>query len=77
MADCLWRPIRRHHTGGDVKIMMSLVTLIYSYCFVSLYQYFVNPTSLSTSIKFGALFGFVADVIARFGSYVYMPISLL
>ena len=55
---------------------MSAVTLIYNFCFVALYQYFVNPKSLSTGIKFGALFGLASGVMAGFGSYVYVPISL-
>ena len=57
-------------------VLMSGVTLIYSFCFVALYQYFVNPKSLSTGLKFGALFGLAAGVIGGIGSYVYLPISL-
>jgi|DEB0MinimDraft_12_1074336.scaffolds.fasta_scaffold00948_4 hypothetical protein len=56
--------------------LMSGVTLIYSFCFVALYQYFVNPKSLSTGLKFGALFGLAAGVVGGIGSYVYLPISL-
>jgi len=48
-------------------VLMSVVTLIYSYCFVSLYQYFINPKSLSTGFKFGALFSFAAGVMGGFG----------
>ena len=57
-------------------VLMSGVTLIYSFCFVALYQYFVNPKSLSTGLKFGALFGLAAGVVGGIGSYVYLPISL-
>ncbi|MDG2502140.1 MAG: hypothetical protein P8M77_07085 [Porticoccaceae bacterium] len=67
----LWRPEDQMN-----PLLMSAVTLIYSFCFVALYQYFVNPKSLSTGIKFGALFGLASGVMAGFGSYVYMPISL-
>ena len=56
--------------------LMSGVTLIYSFCFVALYQYFVNPKSLSTGVKFGALFGLAAGVVGGVGSYVYLPISM-
>ena len=41
-----------------------------------MYQYFVNPKSLSTGLKFGALFGLAAGVVGGIGSYVYLPISL-
>ena len=57
-------------------VLMSGVTLIYSFCFVALYQYFVNPKSLSTGLKFGALFGLAAGGVGGIGSYVYLPISL-
>lgn len=67
----LWRP-----EGQMNPALMSGVTLIYSFCFVALYQYFVHPKSLTTGIKFGALFGFAAGVMAGFGSYAYMPIPL-
>lgn len=67
----LWRPEAEMNA-----MLMSGVTLIYSFCFVALYQYFVNPKSVSTGVKFGALFGLAAGVIGGFGSYVYLPISL-
>jgi hypothetical protein len=67
----LWRPEQDMNSA-----LMSGVTLIYSFCFVALYQYFVNPKSLCTGVKFGALFGLAAGVVGGVGSYVYLPISL-
>lgn len=67
----LWRPEAEMNA-----VLMSVITLAYSFCFVALYQHFVNPKSVSTGIKFGALFGLAAGLMAGFGSYVYLPISL-
>jgi hypothetical protein len=67
----LWR------AEDEMKMaLMSVVTLIYSICFVSVYRYLINPKSLLTGIKFGVIFGFAAAVTMGFGSYSYMPIPL-
>jgi|TARA_B110000908_G_C10011334_1_gene338692 hypothetical protein len=67
----LWRPEAEMNS-----LLMFAVTAVYGFCFVALYQYFVQPKSMSKGIKFGAIFGIAVGVVAGFGSYVYMPISL-
>jgi len=67
----LWRPMDE----VDMPLMYA-VTLVYAVCFVVLYDVFVGSKSISTGIKFGALFGLAAGVAMGFGSYSYMPIPL-
>lgn len=67
----LWRP------EDEMKMpLMSLVTLIFSICFVSIYSYLIKPKSLSSGIKYGLIFGIATSVSMGFGSYCYMPIPL-
>lgn len=67
----LWRP------EDEMKMpLMSIVTLIFSICFVSIYTYFIESKSLSTGIKFGLIFGLATGVSMGIGSYCYMPIPL-
>lgn len=55
---------------------MSIVTFIFSICFVSIYRYFIESKSLASGIKFGLIFGIATGVSMGFGSYSYMPIPL-
>jgi len=67
----LWRPMEEM----DMTLMY-LVTLAYTACFVFIYSIFVDNKSVTTGIKFGALFGLAAGISMGFGSYSYMPIPL-
>ncbi len=67
----LWRPEEEMN-----MLLMSMVTLIFSICFVSIYSFLVNPKSLAIGIKYGVVFGMGAAISMGFGSYCYMPISL-
>ncbi len=67
----LWRPV------DDMNMpLMAVVTLVFSICFVSIYQYLINPKSLATGVKYGLIFGLATGVSMGFGSYCYMPIPL-
>lgn len=67
----LWRPMEEMNMP-----LMYIVTFAYTTCFVLIYGIFVGDKSLSTGIKFGALFGLAAGISMGFGSYSYMPIPL-
>lgn len=67
----LWRPEEEMNMP-----LMSMVTLIFSICFVSIYKFLINPKSLATGIKYGLIFGLATAISMGFGSYCYMPISL-
>jgi hypothetical protein len=67
----LWRPEDEMNMS-----LMSVVTLIYSICFVSIYSFLIDSKSLLSGIKFGIIFGFGSGVAMGFGSYCYMPIPL-
>ena len=67
----LWRPMDEMNMP-----LMYLVTLAYMACFVALYAVFVGEKSISTGIKFGALFGLATGISMGFGSYSYIPIPL-
>lgn len=67
----LWRP------EAEMKMaLMSLVTLIFSICFVILYRYLITPKTLSSGIKYGIILGIATGTSMGFGSYSYMPIPL-
>ncbi len=67
----LWRPEDEMNMP-----LMSIVTLIFSICFVTIYSYLIEPKSLSSGIKYGLIFGVATGVSMGFGSYCYMPIPL-
>jgi hypothetical protein len=67
----LWRPEDEMNMP-----LMSLVTLIISICFVTIYSYMINPKSLALGVKYGLVFGLITGVSMGFGSYCYMPIPL-
>jgi hypothetical protein len=67
----LWRPMEEMNMS-----LMYLVSLAYIICFVAIYAVFVGEKSISTGIKFGALFGLATGITMGFGSYTYMPIPL-
>jgi hypothetical protein len=67
----LWRP-------EDEMIMsvMSVVTLVFSACFVTLYSHLINPKTLAAGVKYGLIFGLATGASMGFGSYCYMPIPI-
>jgi len=65
----LWRPMEEMN-----MTLMYIVTLAYTVCFVAIYDVFVSQKSVSTGIKYGALFGLAAGISMGFGSYTFMPI---
>ncbi|MEE9337684.1 MAG: hypothetical protein V3U87_06365 [Methylococcaceae bacterium] len=67
----LWRPEDEMNMP-----LMSIVTLVFSICFVTIYSYLIEPKSLSLGIKYGLILGIATGVSMGFGSYCYMPISL-
>ncbi len=67
----LWRPMDEMNMP-----LMYLVTLIFTMSFVLIYAFLVSEKSLSSGIKFGALFGLAMGASMGFGSYSYMPIPL-
>ncbi|MEE9345866.1 MAG: hypothetical protein V3U88_09705 [Methylococcales bacterium] len=67
----LWRPEDEMN-----MLLMSVVTLIFSICFVAIYSYLIHPKSLASGIKYGLIFGVATGVSMGFGSYCYMPISM-
>ena len=67
----LWRPEDEMN-----MLLMSVVTLIFSICFVAIYSYLIHPKSLASGIKYGLIFGVATGVSMGFGSYWYMPISM-
>jgi hypothetical protein len=67
----LWRPMDQMNMP-----VMYLVTLVFTTCFVLIYGLLVGQKSLTSGIRFGALFGLATGISMGFGSYVYMPIPL-
>lgn len=67
----LWRPEDEMNMP-----LMSIVTLVFSICFVIIYSYLIEPKSLSLGIKYGLILGIATGVSMGFGSYCYMPIPL-
>ena len=67
----LWRPMNQMNMP-----LMYVVTLVFTTCFVLIYGFLVGPKSLTSGIRFGALFGLATGISMGFGSYVYMPIPL-
>ena len=67
----LWRPEDEMNMP-----LMSIVTLIFSICFVAIYSYLIEPKSLSLGIKYGLILGIAMGISMGFGSYSYMPIPL-
>ncbi len=67
----LWRP------ENEMKMpLMSIVTLIFSIGFVTIYSYLIKPKLLSIGVKYGLILGIATGVSMGFGSYCYMPIPL-
>ncbi len=57
-------------------LLMSMVTLVFSICFVTIYSYLINPKSFANGIKYGLIFGLATGISMGFGSYCYMPIPM-
>lgn len=67
----LWRP------EAEMKMaLMSLVTLIFSICFVMIYALWIEAKSTLRAVQYGLLFGLATGISMGFGSYSYMPIPL-
>lgn len=67
----LWRPMDQMNMP-----LMYFVTLVFTVCFVLIYRLLVGQKSLTSGIRFGALFGLATGISMGFGSYCYMPIPL-
>ena len=67
----LWRPMAQMNMP-----LMYFVTFVFTVCFVLIYGLLVGQKSLSSGIRFGALFGLATGITMGFGSYSYMPIPL-
>lgn len=67
----LWRPMNEMN-----RPLMSLVTLVFTGCFVTIYGWLVEPKSVRSGLRFGAIFGLATGASMGFGSYCYMPIPL-
>jgi len=65
----LWRPMDQMNVP-----LRYLVSLVSAACFVVIYAFLVGQKSLSSGIKFGALFGLATGISMGFGSYSVMPI---
>jgi Na+/H+ antiporter NhaA len=67
----LWRPEDQAHMW-----LMSAVTLIFSFCVVSIYSYFIAPKSLRSGTQYGLLLGIGVGCLTGLGTYSYMPIPM-
>jgi Na+/H+ antiporter NhaA len=67
----LWRPEDQMH-----MMLMSAVTLVFSFCVVSIYSYLVTPKSVSAGFKYGLILGVGVGTAVGIGSFSYMPIPL-
>lgn len=67
----LWRPMDQMNMP-----LIYFVTLVFTVCFVLIYELLVERKSLASGIRFGALFGLATGISMGFGSYSYMPIPL-
>ena len=67
----MWRPMNQMNIP-----LMYFVTLVFTTCFVLIYGLLVGQKSLTSGMRFGALFGLATGISMGFGSYVYMPIPL-
>jgi len=68
----LWRPMDQVSTP-----LVLAVTVVLIVCFVLIYGLFVQPKSLLTGLRFGALLGLAMGVASGFGTYIHMPIPLI
>ncbi len=68
----LWRP------EEEMKmLLMSVVTLVFSFCFVIIYSLLIAPKSMSEGIKYGCFLGLATGMSMGVGSYSYMPIPFV
>ena len=67
----MWRPMDKMN-----RPLMSLVTMVFTACFVAIYGFLIEQKSLMSGIRFGAIFGLATGMSMGFGSYSYMPIPL-
>jgi hypothetical protein len=67
----LWRPMDQMNIA-----LMYFVTLVFTVCFVLIYELLVWKKSLVSGIRYGALFGLATGISMGFGSYAFMPIPL-
>jgi hypothetical protein len=67
----LWRPTNQMNLPLIYVVMAVLIV-----CFVLIYALLVKEKSLTSGIRFGALFGLAISVSVGFGTYIHMPIPL-
>ncbi len=67
----LWRPMEEFNMP-----LMSLTTVVFIACFVTIYATMIPDKSIAAGIKLGVLIGVASGFSMGLGSYSYMPISL-
>lgn len=67
----LWRP------EAEMKMaLLSVVTLVFSICFVAIYRYLISPKTVASGLKYGVILGVAIGTSMGYGSYSYMPIPM-
>lgn len=67
----LWRPME------EMKmVLMYLVSLIATCCFVGVYTLYVQPKSIGTGLSYGLIFGIGGGISMGIGTYCVMPVPL-
>lgn len=67
----LWRPAAEMKLG-----LIYLTTLLASIGFVAVYAFLINPKSMQTGLIYGLITGIFGGIVAGFGSYAVMPVSM-
>ena len=67
----LWRPEDQMHA-----LLMSAMTLFFSFTLMFTYAHYVVPKSLATGLGFSAVLGIGVGSLTGLGSFAYMPIPL-
>lgn len=65
----MWRP------EAEMKYyLMHIITLVYSFTFVYIYDAFFSQKNMTIGLKYGAISGFGLGMWQGYGSYAFMPI---
>ena len=67
----LWRPEDQMHA-----LLMSAMTLFFSFTLMFTYAHYVVPKSLATGLGFSAVLGIGVGTLTGLWSFAYMPIPL-
>lgn len=67
----LWRPAAEMKLG-----LIYLTTLLAATGFVAVYAFLINPKGMKPGIIYGLITGVFGGIVAGFGSYAVMPISM-